>query len=338
MQNSSRSEGVALRPFSGVDEVAKCLKDTLTLNVIANTGSFTLEPDQWLPVASENVNSLGLAISFGDLAKLRSVVLPLVLDIEDVDMLVVAMDRPASPLRESAVLTRSKFSELTPRLLLNEFGSKPASRILDNGNAGFVLELALVQNKDIPATVSTRPRTSGALIAKAQFTVKPAPGGESFQPEVLTDFERARIGLSKDALMYFEPLPGILDSKNFRQAAKFFVHESILRDVRFLPKELVYLAETYLFDFFISSLVYSVSNCLLAETEADLEAFQESAVFQLISSKNKDIAPEDIPEMLMESPSKIIAGWQGDKRSSKQLLETLTALRGVQGDLSDSDN
>ncbi|MEO0027156.1 MAG: hypothetical protein RL716_487 [Actinomycetota bacterium] len=338
MNRTSRSEGVALRPFTGVDKIEHKLKHDLTLEIQSNSGANSLSPDEWLFLTKGDISKLGLRLAIVDPDELLRVVDPLVMDLADVEVLVVAYDRPGSPLRETEVIARLPIGDLGESIVLNAPGSVPHSRILNNKQSGFKIEFALVQSRDVEGENSIRPRTRGALISKAVFEVKPVLSGESFQPEPLTESERERLGLGPDVLMYVDPQTTLLSAESFRESARFFVHESILANIQFMTGDVSLLAQSYLLDCFISGFVYSVSNAIASSEDFDSNSFIESSTFRLIANKNKSLSNEALINELTEAPHRIVANWQSDKVTSKAQLLMFKNLTGGSNDLSDSDS
>lgn len=343
----SRSEGVQLRPFSGLQALEEHLEEFAILQVQSNFGADEVPANKWLELAGPDIQRLGISLKLTDSAKLRNLIEPVVMDLDDVDVLVVAMDRISSVLRENIILAKFPAKQIKDELELSESGSEPPHRILGNKFSGFRIELAIVHNKDVPGNNPTRPRTKGALIAKVAWEVKPVLSGDVIQPEDLTEEKRTALFLSKDSWMYFEAKPGFMTANSFEEAMSFYVDKALLGQFELLSGDSRVLAETLLYSSAVTQLVYELSIALREEGSGALagegpqeegDEVSESQVIRLMRLRFPKREIGEILELIKDDPGRAVAEFLGDPRAFKNLLTAVTGMNGGSNELSDFED
>lgn len=344
---ASRSEGVGLRPFSGLQNLEHFIDQNVTLNVQSNVGKDDVQPGAWLELEGKDIQKLGITLKIKSAEKLRDLVDPIVMDIADVDVLVVALDRSASILRESCVLAQLPLTDLGEDLLISVSGSEPPHRILANRFSGFRIELAIVQNKDVSGNNPTKPRSKGSLIAKAFWEVKPVLSGDVIQPEELTDVQRESLGLSKNAWIYFEAKPGLLTSTSFGDALGFHVDKALLTQIQLLTGESRVLAEMLLYSNAVSQLIYELSLSMNSDeiaivddsgdSEIDVQQ-SESQVMRLMRAKFPKREEEEIRELIRDDPARAVSEFMASPKDLKNLMSSVILMNGGSNELSDFED
>jgi hypothetical protein len=335
----SRSEGVALRPFSGLEALESFLETQVKLKVASNVGEFLLQHRESLGLAAADIERLGLSVSVENVGALHAVVDPLVMDLDDVSLLVVAIDRKTSVLRENVVLLNMPVRELKSETVLTLAGGESPHRILGNKRSGFRLELALVQNRDVAGENAVRPRKKGALIGLASWEVKPVTDGDSIQPEVLTDNARQALGLSKNTWMYFEAKPDLLASTDFENAASFYVDQNLLEQVQVLTGDALTLAEMLLYSSAVTQLIYEYSFALRdVNSDLDQDEFSESQVFRLLRKKFNSKTDSEIIDLVKDEPARAVSEFMANANDFKSLLGAVTSMNGATNELSDFED
>jgi hypothetical protein len=336
---SSRSEGVALRPFSDLQALEDFIDSNLILEVASNVAVDPIPHGAWLGLAGDDFAQLGIKIKIEDIDKLKSLISPIVMDLADVTTVLVAMDRGPSTLRDSHILSQSSLQELSPELIINESGSNPPYSLLSNRRSGFRIELAFVQNKDISGDNPTRPRKKGALIAKAAWEVKPVADGDVFQPEELTDELRTELGLTKHAWVYLERKPGFLSATTFRDAARFYVDKKLLGQIQLLTGEPKRMAEMMIYSSAITHLIYEVSLSFNDQDfMPDAEELNESQVMRLLRLKFKEKQDTEIIEFIKGDPGRALAEFLANPKDFKNLIGALEGLNGGANELPDFED
>lgn len=322
----SREEGVALRPYDGLDALEVFLKGNCRLSVKSNEGTDHLEPDAKLVLGSRDLVQLGLTIGFGNIDELNRLVRALVMDIEDVDVMIVARDLPSSTLRESHVLNHFPFREITSEYIVSAAGTDNHSRILRNSATGFQLEVAFVLNKNNPGDNSIRPRTLGALIAISKFILKPYESSDTLQPEPLRKDVRDRLNLPDSTLWYVEATPMLLTAANFRDAVRFYVHENLLSEAQFLAGDAGYLGQALVLDHFVTSLVYEVSRALNLQEVPDEQEILDSQVMVWLSKRAGLELSDALLEKAKTQPEYLLALLNAKQAMTKKILKGFKAL------------
>jgi hypothetical protein len=336
---TSRSEGVALRPFAGLEVLETFINENVLLEVASNAGKFDVAHRGWLGLTPHDIERLGLTINVQNADSLRKLVDPIVMDLKDVTVFVVAIDRKASVLRENFVLGQFDLSSISNQIQISTAGGDEPHRILSNKRSGFRIEFALVQNKDIPGDNAIRPRKKGALIAKAAWEVKPVSDGDAFQPDELTDEIRENFGLSSDSWVYFDAKPEILTATSFVDAAAFYVDKDLLDQIQLLTGESQTLAEMLVYSSAITHLVYEFSFALRADdATVDPEELSESQMFRLFRKKFKNRTDAEILDLVKDEPGRVVTEFLANQSDYKNLLSALKELNGGTNELSDFED
>lgn len=334
-----RSEGRALRPFAGLQPLDDYVAETFALEVESGSGNFSVPSKGWLGLSPQDIDLLGLKINMGNVRDFEKLVDPVVMDIKDVTIYVMAMDRRSSILRESTMLAKIEFAHLEGEISIALPGEKNRHRILNNRHSGFRIELILVQNKNIPGGNSIKPRKKGAIISRASWEVKAVSDGESFQPEELTDEVRDSFGLRADTWLFFESKSEILTSKTFSDAVSFYVDESLLLQVQLLTGEPLTLAEMLLYSSAITHLVYEFAFALKTDGEnVDPDEFSESQIMRLFRKRFPTKTDPEIVEFVRDEPARAVAEFLGKRDDFKGLLLALETMNGGSNELSDIED
>ena len=344
---TSRSEGVGLRPFSGLQNLEDYIDENVVLHVQSNVGLDDIPSGAWLELEGSDIYRLGLTLKLKSADKLRGLVSPIVMDIADVDVIVVAIDRSASILRESVVLANLKLTDLRDEVPISQSGIDAPHRILSNKFSGFRVEVALVQNKDVLGNNPTKPRSKGSLIAKAFWEVKPVLSGDVIQPEELTEASRESLGLTKDSWVYFEAKPALFTATAFGEALGFHVDKSLLGQIQLLTAESSVLAEMLLYSNAVIQLIYEMSLFLNSaeltrvEDGSDIEAYvqqSESQGMRLMRVKFPKRDDQEIRELIRDDPARAVAEFLGNAKDLKSLMSAMTAMNGGSNELPDFED
>lgn len=336
---TSRSEGVALRPFSGLEALESFIDTQVKLQISSNVGEFYLKHREWLGLDGTDIHRLGLTIVVENLGGLHAVVDPLVMDLDDVSVVVVAIDRRASVLRENHVVLQVPLKALLVETVINLAGNEPVHRILGNKRSGFRLEFALVQNRDVPGENAIRPRKKGALIALASWEIKPVTDGDSLQPEELTDEVRDSLGLSKNTWTYFESKPDLLSATDFDSAASFYVDSALLEQIQVLSGDALTVAEMLLYSSAVTQLIYEYSFALRDDTvDLDQDELSESQIFRLLRKKFASKTEGEIVDLVRDEPARAVSEFMANGTDFKNLLGAITSMNGASGELSDFED
>jgi hypothetical protein len=336
---SSRSEGVALRPFTGLAALEAFLHEQVVLEVVSNAGNHSVPDGGWLGLSTNDIEKLGLQIRIQNPEGLRNVVDPVVMDLNDVGLVVVALDRKGSVLRENHVLASLPISQVSESILLSEPGTDVPHRILSNRRSGFRIEMALVQLRDVDGENSIRPRRKGALIALAHWEVKPVSDGDMFQPEELTEKVRGNLGLSANTWMFFDSKPEILSATLFSDAASYYFDKDILDQVQILTGSQKTLAEMLVFSSAVTHLIYEFSLALReAAANIDQEELSESQIFRILRIKFKTKSDGEILDLVREEPARTVSEFLANPKDVKNLMAALKEMNGGASDLSDFED
>jgi hypothetical protein len=336
---SSRSEGVALRPFTGLSALEAFLHEQVVLEVTSNVGTDTVPERGSLGLSTHDIEKLGLRIRIQNPAGLRAVVDPVVMDIADVALVLVALDRRGSVLRENHVLAALPLKDVNDSIIISEPGDEAPTRILSNRQSGFRIELALVQMKDIEGDNSIRPRRKGALIALANWEVKPVSDGDMFQPEELTEEVRGNLNLSPNTWTYFDSKPEILSATLFSDAASYYIDKDILDQIQILTGSQRTLAEMLVYSSAITQMIYEFSMALRETAEnINQEELSESQIFRILRLKFKTKTDGEIVDLVREEPARAVAEFLANPKDLKKLMTALKEMNGGVSELSDFED
>ena len=299
-----RSEGVAVRPFAGSDELQKILEEQISLTVETAQDSFTLSHSDKLTIPPSEMRVAGISLKVGDIEAILRKVDPMVISRSNVDLLVVAIDGPLSPLRSSEVLYHSKFESFAQELELNSKGVPASSRVLSNAHGRYSIEVALVHNEDIATSSAVKPRRKGALLAKLVFTLKPTGINDQPRPKPMDQQQKSNLGLGPNAWFYIKPSAGIIEAESFEEAFEFFVDKALL-DMLKISKPGVHVAvESMLMTTLVQALCYEVAAQLQELDEIPNEDAEDSAVMRMFKQRLGVKSLAEVAQQLEESPTK----------------------------------
>lgn len=336
---SSRSEGVALRPFTGLAALEAFLHDQVALEVTSNTGNDVVPERGWLGLSPSDIEKLGLKIRIQNPEGLRAVVDPVVMDLADVSLVLVALDRKGSVLRESQVLASIPMNDVMDSISISEPGAEAPTRILANRRTGFRIELALVQMRDVEGENSVRPRRKGALIALAHWEVKPVSNADMFQPEELTEEVRGNLNLSPGTWIYFDSKPEILSATLFSDAASYYIDKDILDQIQILTGSQKTMAEMLVYVPAITQMIYEFSLALRETAEnIDQEELEQSQIFRILKIKFKPKTAAEIVDLVREEPARAVAEVLANPKDLRNLMAALKEMNGGANELSDFED
>jgi hypothetical protein len=324
MEFLSRNEGVSLRPFQGSKALESQMRHSIFLNVETASGVFTLEGNHSLTIAPAEMRVAGLFLEIRERPKLESAALQMVMDLEDVDVLIVAIDGPKSPKMSSEVLYRGSLSGLTGIHKLNDKGTVSASEILSNSSGAYSIEVALVHNKEIPSQSGTKPRKNGALLSKQKFDLKPFGVDDMPNPKPMNAELKNTFGLTPKSWIYFKATGALLTAESFEDAFDFYVDKELLDALQVANPEAKTALESLLLTSLLQSLAYEAKEQYSDIASSDERAqVRESAVYRLFASRLKLPEEADVMDHILDSPSKAAASMLAVPEIIKGLLENL---------------
>lgn len=321
-----RNEGVSIRPFTGSQNLENTLHSSLKLEVSTAQTRFDLSPSDKLTIPPSELKVAGIELVIQDLAALFLAVDPMVMSRGDVDLLVVAVDGPASPIRTSEVLYKSTLAALGQKISINAKGSTSDSIVLSNSHGRYSLEVALVHNKEIASVSATRPRKKGALLAKAEFTLKPTGVNDQPKPIPMDKTQKQEFGLGASAWFYLKPTSSLLDASSFEEAFDFYVDKELLEMLKVAKPSAQPPIEGLLMALLVQGLCYEVASRADELSDMDPEEIEDGAVARLLKQSMKVKTFARVMESLSESPSK----------ASTKILGVSTLLNGLHSSLEEA--
>lgn len=314
-----RNEGVSIRPFAGSQALDKILRGGMKLEVSTAQSRFELRPSDKLTIPPSELKVAGIELAIEDLEALLSAVDPMVLSRADVDLLVVAVDGPASPMRSSDVLYRSGIEGLSQRTLINTRGTTSDSVVLSNSHGKYSIDVVLVHNKDIASASAVKPRRKGALLAKAGFTLKPTGINDQPRPVPMDKTQKQELGLGASAWSFLEPTSSLLDADSFDEAFDFYVDKELLDMLKVARPSAQPPIEGLLMSMLVQGLCFEVAARRDELSDMDPEDYEDSAVSRLLKQSLKVKTFAEVIESLLESPSRVATKILG----TQQLLNGL---------------
>lgn len=299
-----RNEGVSVRPFAGSRELQDVLEALTTLEVRTGQELYVLSSADRVTIPPSEMRVAGITLKVSDLEKLLAQVDPMVMSRDDVDFLVVALDGPISPLRSTEVLHHAPLSQLKNEIELNVLGSQSNSAVLSNVHGRYSIEFALVHNKNIETVSAIKPRLKGALLAKAEFTIKPTGVNDQPKPKPMDPEDKARFGLPPQAWFYLQAGPYLLEAATFDEAFDFYIDKELLETLKVAKPAAKTAIETTLLTVLIQGLCQEVaarSEDVLDETLEDVEF---SAVVRMLKNLLDVKTFAELAEQVKESPTK----------------------------------
>jgi hypothetical protein len=337
---TTRVEGVALRPFTGLDALEAFAESQITLEITANSGRFSLLHGDTCTIPANDFASSGISVQIKDPDQLRKLVDPLVMkDWSDVALFIETADRPSSILKEKAVVFKDLLPHCPAEITLSQPGLGPDERILQNKFTGYRISVVLVLATSAEKENPLKPRRKGSILARVEFTVRPGLAGDSIQPKPMDEAKKKQLGIPASAWVFFDPKPAFLESEAFEDALDFYVDKEMLDEIQLLPASESKMSQILLYSSLVSALVAETSRVLNEEEDSALTAEQLAGqVLQLIKSKfpNRDI--ELLLDDLRTSPSRVTTEILSFGNHQKDLMFALKKMNGELDVVSDSDS
>ena len=323
-----RSEGVTVRPFAGSDELQRAMEDQVTLSVETAQDTFTVSHSDKVTIPPSEMRVAGISLKVDDMDSILSKVDPMVMSRSDVDVFVVAVDGPLSPLRTSEVLFHTQVEQLHKELRLNEKGVPSDSRVLSNVHGRYSIEVALVHNKDIASSSAVKPRRKGALLAKLVFTLKPTGINDQPRPKPMDQKQKSELGLDPNAWFFVKPSSSLLQAEAFEEAFEFYVDKALL-DMLKVSKPGVHVAvESMLMTTLVQALCYEVADQLGELDEIDHEDAEDGAVMRMFKQRLGVKSLAEVAQQLEESPTK----------AATKMLSAGPLLKGIRDSLEEASD
>lgn len=299
-----RNEGVSVRPFAGSRELHDVLEAVTTLEVRTGQDLYVLSSSARVTIPPSEMRVAGITLKVSDVGKLLAQVHPMVMSREDVDFLVVALDGPNSPLRTTEVLHRGPLSDLKQEIELNTLGSQSNSAVLSNVNGRYSIEFALVHNKNVETVSAIKPRLKGALLAKAEFTIKPTGVNDQPKPKPMGPEDKTRLLLPPQAWFYLDAGPFLLEAATFDEAFDFYVDKELLETLKVAKPAAKTAIETTLLTVLIQGLCQEVAARSEDVLDEMLEDVEFSAVVRMLKNLLDVKTFAELAEQINESPAK----------------------------------
>lgn len=315
-----RNEGVKVRPFEGAEKAEEALSQSCSLKVVSGSMSETLRDRHKIHISSAEISTAGKTLIFENLAELKRSV-GYMADSSNVDVLVVALEGPASPERRADVLFRCGLDELPDNIPLSKIGERPSSRSLMGTRWGVDIELACVLNKTLEKRPLLKPKDKGALIAKVAFSIKPSGLSEGFNPQMLTDEIRENEGLEEGSWIYVRVNEGMVTpDSDLESALEVFIDEEMMGN-RSVAEPLA----KGIFDHLIVSSVFHAmfvqSSLMIREMDevAELHSTPLGRILRKRFGANSGEKLDDALELLREEPNKLASNFLAGKSISNGL-------------------
>lgn len=299
-----RNEGVAVRPFAGSRQLQESMEKNVKLEVETGQGKFDLTSSDTLAIPPSEMRVAGITLKVLDLDEIFKRVDPMVMSREDVDLYVVAIDGPTSPLRSSEVLYKAALSDFESAIPINRRGSQSDSRVLSNVHGRYSIELALVHNKELATKSALKPRKKGALLAKIQFSLKPTGINDQPKPKPMDKELKESLGLPSSSWFYLKTSPSLLEAPSFDEAFDFYVDRDLLDALKVAKPSAQGALEGLLVATLVQGLCFEVAT-LGSEAESLEEAeLEDSAVVKMMKKRLGVKNFAELLDELTESPSK----------------------------------
>lgn len=343
MNNASkviRTEGIALRPFTGLKALDEALTTTVGLVFTTNSGATRLAPGEILSLGADEFDKLGLTLHLTDLEELKRAIDPLVMrDWRDVALFVEAKDRPSSTLKESVVIFSEKIANAPSEIPLNNPGATSPWRPLKNRHTGFEIRVLLVLTEGSEVENPLRPRVKGSILSEVTFVIKPVLGLDVIQPKPLDAQLKSALNLSPETWVYLNPSPDFLEAASFHDALDFYVDKDVLAEIQLLQPGDAEIVQLMLYSNLISGLVTEICRRLNDDGFEELNQDERtSQVIRLVRSKFPDTLSLDLLlDRIKTAPSQVVAEILANPEHSKGLLTRLRTLNGESNVVSDTD-
>ena len=318
-----RNEGVAVRPFTGSRELQESLEKNVKLEVETGQGKFDLTSSDTLAIPPSEMRVAGIALKVSDFDEILKRVNPMVMSLEDVDVYVVAVDGPTSPLRSMEVLHKTALSDFGSVIPINSRGSQSDSRVLSNVHGRYSIELALVHNKELATTSALKPRKRGALLAKIQFSLKPTSVNDQPKPKPMDKELKESMGLTSSSWFYLKTSPSLLEAPSFDEAFDFYVDRDLLDALKVAKPSAQGALEGLLVATLVQGLCFEVAALGSEADSIDAAELEDSAVVKMMK---KRLGVKNFAELfaeLSESPS----------RAATKMLAVNSLVKSLMGSL-----
>lgn len=321
---TSRSEGIALRPFDGVHRVETYLKQHLSLRVTSAVGVTSFSPQDAFAMDKSELLHCGLHLLIEDPMELMKVASPLVQDDSHIDWVVLAEDGVRTALRGSQIVASGSLASLEGEVEIAKPEEANQGIVLGHPHASKKITFFLVQNTDVPSVTSIKPRTKGAILASVAFDLLITQADETLLPLPLTADQRVYLGLSKGTWFHFEfKAEELIESETLSGAFKFYVDEDMLRKLPgAAPTQRDAFAMT-LYSLVVSNLVHSVSGALTSDSEVKLS--KTAAITRLFNSifSGSTEYRTDWPSRIVNQPQETLSEALSSGNSAKKILKLL---------------
>lgn len=305
-----RSEGVALRPFTGLDGLEEILLSNVRLKITTAEKTDTIAPGDAYAFDKEELLRCGLMLEVIDPDRVLKMASPLVQSDADVDYVVIAEDGVRSGLRGIQVVAQGSLRDLPKSLEIAKAKEVNSGLVLGHPHTSRSLSVYVVHNKNIWTTSATAPRKKGAILGKISFDLLVQPANEALQPLKLDDENRTDFGISKNTWFYFQPLDEIMECETLQGAFNFYVDEEMLNFYSGAVKEHRQFFELQLFSLVLTNLIQIVSKRIRQEEEAGgYKPNNSAAVVRLFNSIYSGLSSyrHDWPSKLLDDPQAAIS-------------------------------
>jgi len=319
-----REEGVALRPFSGVDALERTLQETVHLKVTTGVTNATISHSQAFAFEKDELLHCGLHIVLNDVEKITKAATPLVQNDGDIDWVVLAEDGVRAAVRGSQIVKTGAIGELTAEIEVARAEEPNSGLVLGHPHASRTIKFLLVHNKSIDTTSSTKPRTKGAILGAVTFDLLIQPAEETLQPIPLTDELRKEFNIDQSSWFFFKTeAEDMLDSETLDGAFQFYVDDEMLRKYSGAARSIRESFQWTLFGLVVTNLILTIHPLLKSEEAADIKPTSAiNRLFQSIYSKSKDFR-EKWPERISQSPQAALSKALASGNAAAKIISLL---------------
>lgn len=298
-----REEGIALRPFSGVDALERTLQEMVHLRVTTGVTSTTIGHSQAFAFEKDELLHCGLQIVLNDVNEITKAALPLVQNDDDIDWVVVAEDGVRAAVRGSQIVRTGSISELPDEIEIAKAAEPNSGLVLGHPHASRTIKFLLVHNKNTDTTSSTKPRTKGAILGVITFDLLIQPAQETLQPIPLSDELRKEFNIDQNSWFFFKTeAEDMLDSQTLDGAFRFYIDDQMLRKYSGAARPIRESFQWMLYGLVVTNLILNVHSILKSEEAATITATSAiNRLFQSVFSKSKDFR-DNWPEKISQNP------------------------------------
>jgi len=314
---SIRNEGVKLRPFDGADKAEIALSDTCSLRIETGSIQETLRHRHKVAIPSEEMSTSGRTLIFEKQRELKNMLINMA-ELEDIDVMVVVLEGPASPERKSDVLFRCSINDLPSMFELGKKGEIPSSRSLMGSKWGVEIEVACVLNKTIDKAPLLQPKDRGALLAKVSFLLKPSGLVDGFKPMMLTDEKRHEFGLENKSWIYVRITDGMITpDSEMESSLELYVDEEMMGNRNVAGPEIKGLFDNLIVSSLFHTLFSQVSSML--ESAEDQGGIENSPIERILQKAFTGEKLTEARTLLIEDPSKLASMFLANQSVEKNL-------------------